>query len=25
MGICSGGLSCVAPNSTTLTCQCPEC
>ena len=25
MGICSGGLSCVAPDSTTLTCQCPEC
>jgi hypothetical protein len=25
MGICSGGLSCVVPDSTTLTCQCPEC
>jgi hypothetical protein len=25
MGICSGGLSCIAPDSTTLTCQCPNC
>ena len=25
MGICSGALSCVAPDSATLTCQCPEC
>ena len=25
MGICSGDLSCVVPDSTMLTCQCPEC
>ena len=25
MGICSGGMSCDTPNSTKLTCQCPEC
>jgi hypothetical protein len=25
MGICSGGLSCVVPDSTTHTCQCPGC
>jgi hypothetical protein len=25
MGICSGDLSCVEPDSTELTCQCPNC
>jgi len=25
MGICSGDMSCITPDSTTLTCQCPNC
>ncbi len=25
MGICSGDMSCILPDSTTLTCQCPNC